>query len=38
MDAALSDLVRRGKITKELALKKSSNPEELERLIMGRAA
>jgi twitching motility protein PilT len=36
MDSALADLVRRGKITKELALRRSSNPEELERLIMGR--
>ena len=38
MDAALAELVRRGKITKDLAVKKSSNPEELERLILGRAA
>lgn len=38
MDAALADLVRRGKITKELAVRRSSNPEELERLIMSKAA
>ncbi|MCL6106732.1 MAG: type IV pilus twitching motility protein PilT [Actinobacteria bacterium] len=38
MDTALADLVKRGKVTKELALKRSSNPEDLERLLMGRAA
>ncbi len=38
MDTALADLVKRGKITKELALKRSSNPEDLERLLVGRAA
>ncbi len=38
MDSSLANLVRRGKITKELALKRSSTPEDLERLIMGRMA
>jgi twitching motility protein PilT len=33
MDAALVDLVRRGKITRELAEKRSSTPEELRRLL-----
>lgn len=36
MDSALADMVRRGKITKDLAIRKSSNPGELERLIMGK--
>lgn len=36
MDTALADLVRRGKITKDLALRRSSNPEELERLVIGK--
>lgn len=36
MDSSLADMVRRGKISKELALRKSSNPDELERLIVGR--
>src|SRR3954468_14474509 len=36
MDAALVDLVRRNKITRELAMKRSSTPEELTRL-MGQA-
>lgn len=36
MDASLAELVRRGKITKDLALRRSSNPEELERLILGK--
>jgi len=36
MDAALVDLVRRNKITRELAQKRSSTPEELMRL-MGQA-
>ena len=33
MDAALADLVRRGKITRELAESRSSTPEELRRLM-----
>jgi twitching motility protein PilT len=33
MDTALADLVRRGKITRELAEQRSSTPEELRRLI-----
>jgi twitching motility protein PilT len=33
MDAALVDLVRRGKITRELAQKRSSTPDELMRLL-----
>jgi twitching motility protein PilT len=33
MDAALVDLVRRNKITRELAQKRSSAPEELSRLL-----
>lgn len=36
MDAALADLVRMGKITKDLALRRSSNPEEVERLVLGK--
>ncbi|MHB9112712.1 MAG: type IV pilus twitching motility protein PilT [Thermoleophilia bacterium] len=36
MDSSLAELVRRGQITKELAIRRSSNPEELERLIMGK--
>lgn len=36
MDASLASLVHQGKITKEQALKRSSNPDELERLILGR--
>lgn len=42
MDAALADLVRRGRITRELAEARSSTPEELRRLLgagpVGRAA
>jgi Tfp pilus assembly pilus retraction ATPase PilT len=38
MDASLAEWVRRGKVTKEAALRKSSNPEELERLILGKKA
>ncbi|MBE0429466.1 MAG: type IV pilus twitching motility protein PilT [Thermoleophilia bacterium] len=38
MDASLAELVRRGKVTRDLALRRSSNPEELERLILGKAA
>jgi twitching motility protein PilT len=33
MDAALSDLVRQNKITRELAEARSSSPEELRRLM-----
>ena len=33
MDAALADLVRRNKITRELAEQRSSTPEELRRLM-----
>ncbi|WP_276129924.1 type IV pilus twitching motility protein PilT [Rubrobacter indicoceani] len=33
MDASLVDLVRRGEISKESALKKSSNPEEVHRML-----
>ena len=36
MDAALAELVRRGAITRELAERRSSTPEDLRRL-MGRA-
>ena len=38
MDAALADLVRRGKITRELAEARSLDPEELRRLIGGVGA
>jgi Tfp pilus assembly pilus retraction ATPase PilT len=33
MDAALATLVRKGKITRELAEARSSTPEELRRLM-----
>ena len=33
MDAALADLVRRGMITRDLALRRSSTPEDLKRLL-----
>jgi Tfp pilus assembly pilus retraction ATPase PilT len=33
MDTALADLVRRGKINRELAEQRSSTPEELRRLL-----
>ena len=33
MDAAMADLVRKGKITRELAEQRSSTPEELRRLM-----
>ena len=33
MDASLVDLVRKGKITRELAESRSSSPEELRRLM-----
>ncbi|MFA6002188.1 MAG: type IV pilus twitching motility protein PilT [Thermoleophilia bacterium] len=36
MDSSLAELFKRNKITKELAIRRSSNPEELERLMMGR--
>ena len=35
MDAALADLVRRGKISRKLAESRSSTPEELKRLMGG---
>ena len=35
MDAALADLVRRGFITRDLAIKRSSDPNGLERLLGG---
>jgi Tfp pilus assembly pilus retraction ATPase PilT len=34
MDAALADLVRQGKITRELAEARSSAPDELRRLMV----
>ncbi len=36
MDASLAELVKRGIVKKDVALRKSSNPEEVERLILGR--
>ncbi len=36
MDAALADLVRRGLITRELAMRRSSTPEDLKRLLVQR--
>lgn len=38
MDASLADLVRRNLISKDLAIQRSSNPEDLERLIVSGAA
>jgi twitching motility protein PilT len=38
MDYALADLVRRGFITRDLAERRSSNPEDLGRLLMTGAA
>jgi twitching motility protein PilT len=38
MDAALADLVRRGIISRELADHRSSNPEDLNRLLMSGVA
>ena len=35
MDAALADLVKRGIISRDVALRKSSNPDEVERLVLG---
>ncbi|HEY3019888.1 MAG TPA: hypothetical protein VGJ32_06825, partial [Solirubrobacteraceae bacterium] len=38
MDSALADLVRRGKITRELALARAGHAEELGRLLGGGVA
>ena len=38
MNASLADLVQRGKITKDIAVRRSSTPDDLERLLLGRAA
>ena len=38
MNASLADLVRGGRITKDLALRRSSTPEDLERLLLRGAA
>jgi twitching motility protein PilT len=38
MNSSLADLVRRGQITKELAMRGSSGPEDLERLLLTGAA
>lgn len=38
MNASLADLVRRGQITRDLALKRSSSPDDLERLLLTGAA
>ncbi len=38
MNASLADLVRRGQITRDLALRRSSVPDELERLMLAGAA
>jgi twitching motility protein PilT len=38
MNSSLADLVRHGQITKELALRRSSVPDELERLLLVGAA
>jgi twitching motility protein PilT len=38
MNSSLADLVRHGHITKELALRRSSQPDELERLLLVGAA
>jgi twitching motility protein PilT len=38
MNSSLADLVRRGHITRELALRQSSVPDELERLLLMGAA
>jgi hypothetical protein len=37
MDASLVELVRQGKITKEMAERRSSTPGELKRLLGGGA-
>jgi twitching motility protein PilT len=34
MNASLADLVRRGQVTKDLAMKRSSSPDDLERLLL----
>jgi twitching motility protein PilT len=38
MNSSLADLVRRGQITRELAMRSSSGPEDLERLLLTGAA
>src|SRR3954465_9842930 len=38
MDSALAELVRKGKITRELAILRAGHPEELGRLLGGAAA
>ena len=38
MNASLADLVRAGRITKDLALRRSSTPEDLDRLLLKGAA
>ncbi len=38
MNSSLADLVRRGQITRELAMRRSSGPEDLERLLLTGAA
>ncbi len=38
MNSSLADLVRHGHITKELAIRRSSQPEDLERLLLMGAA
>jgi twitching motility protein PilT len=38
MNASLADLVRYGKITKDLALRRSSTPDDLDRLLLKGAA
>jgi len=38
MNASLAELVRRGEITKDLAIRRSSSPEDLERLLLTSAA
>jgi twitching motility protein PilT len=38
MNTSLADLVRRGQITRDLALRRSSVPDELERLLLAGAA
>ena len=36
MDSSLAELVRRGVVSKDVALRKSSNPDEVERMVLGR--
>jgi len=38
MNTSLADLVRRGQITRDLAIRRSSVPDELERLLLAGAA